>query len=311
MNIIEKCLCGNELSLEWNNNEKFKMVRCPNCNNEMKFRNPNFNENTININTYENKLKKLLGNDDPFWFTTIDNFIKTTYEDKEQAIKDLEILAKDSLKFNEFTKQIIQRKDNLKSVKEEFLNFQNQDIQRATIDMARMMNYKMHAEQLYIPILNGFQVQNDNNPQTILLASGHGFMEQLTSDGYIEDGQFEKRIDLVINNTKQFMKNNGCENVENSFIYYKDYNNGTFNFKLYVQDMVVNIENQKKVIRAFIAYFVEPRMHDFYQLSLSVGPFTMPTEQLKIGIIDLEQDQITISLDNLMKTIMDNLKYKN
>lgn len=261
--------------------------------------------------TYEERLKKLLGNNDPFWYTTIDNFVRTTYEDKEQAISDLENLAKDNAKFNEFTRQIIQRKDNLKSVKEEFLNFQNQDIQRATIDMARMMNYKMHAEQLYIPILNGFKVQNDNNPQTILLASGHGFMEQLTSDGYIEDGQFEKRIDLVINNTKQFMKNNGCENVENSFIYYKDYNNGTFNFKLYVQDMVVNIENQKKVIRAFIAYFVEPRMHDFYQLSLSVGPFTMPTEQLKIGTIDLEQDQITISLDNLMNTIMDNLKYKN
>ncbi len=179
------------------------------------------------------------------------------------------------------------------------------------IDMARMMNYRLHAEQLSIPVLNDFQVENDNNPQTILLASGHGFTEQLVSDGYIDDGAFEQRIELVINNTKQFMKNNGCENVDNSFIYYKDYNNGVFNFKIYVSDMIIPVNHEKRIIRQFNAYFVEPKMHDFYQLSLSAGPFTLPTEQLKVGIIDLQNDQITVSLDNLMKTLLDNLKYKN
>ena len=178
-------------------------------------------------------------------------------------------------------------------------------------DAARMMNYKLHAEQLNIPIVNGFQVRNDGNPQTILLATGPGFTEQLTSDGFIQDGDFENRINLVITNTKQFMKNNNCENVDNSFIYYKDYNNSVFNFKLYVQDMIIPIQNEKKVIRTLIAYFVEPKMHDFYQMSLSVGPFTMPTEQLKIGTIDLQNDQVTSSLDYLMKNILDNLKYKN
>ena len=178
------------------------------------------------------------------------------------------------------------------------------------IDATRMMNYKLHAEQLNIPIVNGLQVKSDGNPQTILLAYGHGFTEQLTSDGFIQDGDFENRINLVITNTKQFMRNNNCENVENSFIYYKDYSNGVFNFKLYVQDMIIPIQNEKKAIRTFIAYFVEPEMHDFYQMSLSVGPFTMPTEQLKIGTIDLQDDQITISLNNLMKDILDNLKYK-
>lgn len=182
---------------------------------------------------------------------------------------------------------------------------------KISMEMARMMNYRMHAEQLFVPILNDFQVENDNNPQTILLASGHGFVEQLTSDGHIDDGQFEQRIDLVIKNTKEFMKNNNCENVDNSFIFYKEYNSGVFDFKLYIQDMIIPVQNEKKVIRNFIAYFVEPKMHDFYQFSLSAGPFTMPTEQLKIGIIDLQNDQVTISLDNLMKTLLDNLKYKN
>ena len=134
------------------------------------------------------------------------------------------------------------------------------------VDAARMMNYKLHAEQLNIPIVNGFQVENDGNPQTILLASGHGFTEQLTSDGFIQDVDFENRINLVITNTKQFMRNNNCENVDNSFIYYKDYSNGVFNFKLYVQDIIIPIQNEKKVIRTLIAYFVEPKMNDNYQM---------------------------------------------
>ena len=58
---------------------------------------------------------------DPFWIDAIDRFIEATYENKEQGISDLEELAKDRTRFNEFTKQIIQRKDDLKSVKAEFL----------------------------------------------------------------------------------------------------------------------------------------------------------------------------------------------
>lgn len=187
---------------------------------------------------------------------------------------------------------------------------ENKDLQNAAIEMARMTNYRKHAEQLFVPILKDFQVKNDNNPQTILLASGDGFMEQLTSDGYIDDGQFEQRIDLVIKNTQEFMKKNNCENIDNSFIYYKDYNNGVFDFKIYIQDMIMPVQNEKKVIRTFIAYFVEPKMHDFYQFSLGTGPFTIPTEQLKTGVIDLQNDQVTILLDNLMKTLLDNLKYR-
>ncbi len=187
----------------------------------------------------------------------------------------------------------------------------NSNQTNVAMDMARMMNCRLHAEQLFVPVLNEFRIENDNNPQTILLASGHGYIEQLTSDGHIEDGQFEQRIDLVIKNTKDFMRNNNCENVDNSFIYYKDYNNGIFNFKLYFQDMVIPAQNEKKVIRNLLAYFVEPRMHDFYQFSLGAGPFTMPTELLKIGTVDLQSDQVTMALDKLMKDLLDNLKYKN
>ena len=40
------------------------------------------------------------------------------------------------------------------------------------------------------------------------------------SDGYIEDGQFEDRINKVINSSKQFMITRGCENLDGSFIYH-------------------------------------------------------------------------------------------
>ena len=36
--IIEKCICGNELKITRNEGEEFKAVRCPNCNNEMRFK---------------------------------------------------------------------------------------------------------------------------------------------------------------------------------------------------------------------------------------------------------------------------------
>lgn len=79
--------------------------------------------------SYEERLKQLLGNNDPFWYATIDNFIKSTYEDKEQGISDLENLAKDGVRFNEFTKQVIQKKDDLKSVKDEFFIEENINVE--------------------------------------------------------------------------------------------------------------------------------------------------------------------------------------
>lgn len=187
----------------------------------------------------------------------------------------------------------------------------NENLVNSAVDIARNLNYRMHAEQLNIPVLNGLQVIEDKNPQIIMVATGGGYTEQLVSDGYIADGEFEKRIEDVIATTKKWMESNHFENVGNSFIKYKDYSNGVFNYKLYVQDMIIPDANGKKVIRMMIAYFVEPKMHDFYQASLSVGPLPMPTEKLKVGVIDLEHDEITAILDKAFTIYLNNLKYKN
>lgn len=187
----------------------------------------------------------------------------------------------------------------------------NNDAARLSSELAKRMNYRLHAKQLNIPILNDFVVQEDGNPQTVLLATGSGFIEQLTSDGFVEEGDFEKRINLVIDNTKQFMRINGCENVNNSFMKLREYSNGTFNFSIYVQDMVLPIPGQKRVLRSFVAFFYEPRMKDFYQFTLSIGPIALPAEHLKVWKIDLIDDQVTIGLDSMLKTLLDNLSYKD
>ena len=177
-------------------------------------------------------------------------------------------------------------------------------------NITQAANYKLHAEQLSVPVLDDFHLVNDDNPQIIFTAMGHGYIEQLVSDGHIEDDDFENRIDLVIKNVKEYMKANNFEDVDKSFIYYKDYDNGVFKFKLYFQDMIRNEGDNKKIMRTLYAFFVEPNFHDFYQFSLGTGQFDMPTKMLKPGVIDLENDQVTRAIDKLMQGLLENIKYK-
>ncbi len=372
IDMINNCSCGFEFNIIWNNYEVSKMFICPQCgcqvvfNRELSMENVNFN--------YEDRLKKVFKDADPFLVDVINNFIKNTYDDLNKGLDDIEKLMQDRSKFNDFTRQLVKGINNLFDIKNEFIknvskndyserncdivvnnqdnnnydneipiitdgqddndsdvnnqdnnNYDNEipiitdgqddnnndnDILNTTTNMARMMNYRQHASQLKIPILNGFNVEKNDNPQTILLASGHGYTEQLISDGFIEEGEFEERIKLAINKSKEFMKDNGLDDVDNSFTYFKDYHNGLFHFKVYIQDMIINDGNDRKIIRQMNAYFIEPKMHDFYQLSLAVGPFKMPTKFLKIEKSELKNDKVTQTLNNLMKKLLINLKYK-
>lgn len=180
-------------------------------------------------------------------------------------------------------------------------------------NMARMLNYRTHAENLFVPLMNGFAKEPDSdNPQVIFIASGGGFTEQLVSDGPMSSGEtFDDRINLVVNNTRDFMKNENLEDPDKNFFYYKDFKTDNFLFKVYIQDMIFMFNGEKKVIRQLNSFFLEPHFHDFYQLSLAAGPFTMPTEMLKTGIVDLENDKVTQALVNMNDTLMANIKYNS
>ena len=187
-----------------------------------------------------------------------------------------------------------------------------QNINDTAIKMAQTLNLKLHAEQLFIPLINNFKIEQVQDPQMILSATDGMFIEQLVSDGPMNPNEtFEQRINLVEKNTLNFMKSHSSLNNEQNLFFYKDYSNGIFNYKIYVQDFIVNVQNTTKVIRQLNAYFIEPKFNDFYQLTIASPALQMPTEILKLGVVDIASDQITQSLDNLLKLLMDNLKYKD
>ena len=166
----------------------------------------------------------------------------------------------------------------------------------AALKLAKIMNYRKHAEMLDIPLLNGFEVKKSDVPSVILLATNNGIMEQLVSDGTIDES-FEERIKLVISNTKDFMKKTGCQNIDDSFIYYKDYSNGVFDYKLYFCDIV----KDNKVVRQINAYFIEPESRYFYEIILAAPP---------IDKIDVN-DNITKNILQRLKVILNNIKYND
>lgn len=116
---VEKCMCGNELKINWESNEKFKMVRCSNCNAEMKFRNPNLIEEKL-----DDIIDKVV-NGDPFWKTTIKKYFDglTTKNDNDK-INFLKKLVKDKDLFNEFTKELV-KNENSKNLYEKYVKILN------------------------------------------------------------------------------------------------------------------------------------------------------------------------------------------
>lgn len=178
------------------------------------------------------------------------------------------------------------------------------------ISMAKIMNFREHANQLRIPLLKDFNVIQDDSPQTIFIAEKDGYLEQITTDGYIEE-TIDERIDVIINNTKDYMLNSGCIDIDKSFKYYKDYTNNIFNYKIYVCDLIVPANDEIKVVRQFNAYFIEEKMHDFYQVSISSAPMDYPNNNLKVDMIDIENDPITKELYNKLIAVLNNLGYKS
>ena len=178
------------------------------------------------------------------------------------------------------------------------------------IQMTRDLDYMLHAQGLDIPLLDGFQLLESDDPQIVLLATKDDYIEQVTSDGYAEAGTFDKRIESVISTTKQFMKDSGCEDVDNCFRFYKETEKEKFNFKTYVCDMIIPIKGDKLLTRQFISYFYEPVIQDFYQITVSSAPVKMPSKEILLGKIDLDNDKVTSKLNKYMDEIIEKFDYK-
>ena len=184
------------------------------------------------------------------------------------------------------------------------------DFMEEIIEMTRDIDYKLHAQGINFPLLEDFQVLESDDAQIILLAEKDGFVEQVTSDGYMEEGTFDKRIEAVINSTKQFMIESGCERVDEAFRFFKETKNANFTFKTYVCDMIIPINDEKIVQRQFISYFYDPVINDFYQITASSSPSSMPPKDIVLDKIDVENDKITSKLNKYMDEIINKIDYR-
>ncbi len=178
--------------------------------------------------------------------------------------------------------------------------------------LAQMINYRLHAEQLDIPLLKDFEVQPTMTASIILFATNPVFAETLSSFGPLDPNEtFEQSVSLInADKVKELIEASPLNN-DKSLFFYEDYTNGTFNYKVYVEDGIRVLDGKERIMRRFIAYFVEPKFNDLYQLCMASTFFEVPTRVLKLGVVDLEHDTITQGLYSMLKYLMDNLKYKD
>lgn len=167
--------------------------------------------------------------------------------------------------------------------------------------------YRLHAQELKFELPEGYAEKSQTNPQVVRFAQSNvGLLFQVAIDGAMLLGEtFEERIKKVIDKTVDYMKKSNCSHPEKNYFYLKDYTNGTFNFKIYVQDVVIG----GKVIRMLNAFFLEPRHNEFYQISFSAGPFPFPTKILKVGEFS-GHDQISTLLLSHLEFVLSRLSYK-
>lgn len=190
--------------------------------------------------------------------------------------------------------------------------------ERTAIKVAEKANTIQNVDRLLIPILEGFKVVKQDifnkDSNTFFVAVKNNTLEQFQTDGELKEKEsFEERIDKVIKDIKNTVKNNELYKGNNDFIvYYKNYDNNFFDFKIYIQDILVGTPDDPKFIRQMSAFFVEGIGNEFCQVSLAAGQYKVSDKyKLLKDIKEYNKDEIILSLEQGLKVIMDNIIYKD
>ena len=178
------------------------------------------------------------------------------------------------------------------------------------------LNTIENINDLEIPILDNFKVlksEIDSESNVIFVASNGNTIEQFLTEGTVDETvKLENKIKEIIATINKQVKNNPLYKNRNYIKKYKTYNNGTFDFMIYIQDIITGTSTNTSFIRQLNAYFIEPEGREFCQVSLSAGRYRVSEEYKLINDINkLEEDKIIIELDKSLTKILDNLKYKN
>ena len=142
----------------------------------------------------------------------------------------------------------------------------------------------------------------------IFVATKDGAIEQFLTDGQlIDDEEFEERVEKVLNGIRREVRNNPLYAGNGRYIdFYKFHKTPLFDFKIYVQDILIDKEH---FVRQMNAYFIEPKSKEFCQLSLAIGQYLKREYKLLRETDDLSKDILNQTLEKAMIIIMDNIVY--
>jgi len=185
------------------------------------------------------------------------------------------------------------------------------------IKIAKHMNTLINFNSLAVPVLNDFIVVKKNltdpSNRIIFVAIKNNTLEQFLGDGILgKNESFEGHITGVINEIKDQVKDNPLyEGNDEYLVYYKNYENDLFDFKIYIQDILTGTPDKIKFARQMSAFFVEPKGNEFYQICMAAGQYVKSNKfKLLKDIKNYEEDDVIVGLEKNLKIIMDNITYR-
>lgn len=190
--------------------------------------------------------------------------------------------------------------------------------EKIALKMAEKANTIQNVDRLLIPILEGFKIVKQDvfnkDSNSFFVAMKNNTIEQFQTDGALREKEsFEERIDKVLDEIKDSVKDNELYKGNNDYIvYYKNYDNNFFDFRIYLQDILVGTKEDLKFIRQINAFFVEGIGNEFCQISLASGQYKVSDKfKLLKDIKEYNKDEIIKGLDQGLKVIIDNIIYKD
>ena len=186
------------------------------------------------------------------------------------------------------------------------------------ISLAKNMNTLINFNRLSIPLLDDFILVQKNltdpNNNVIFVAVKNNTLEQFLGDGALKENEsFNERLEQVINQMKEEVKGNELYEGNNDFlIYYKNYENDFFDFRIFAQDILTGTKDNLNFIRQLSAFFLEPQTNEFYQITMAAGQYVKSNKfKLLKDIKNIEKDELIIGLEKNLKLIMDNITYRD
>lgn len=175
------------------------------------------------------------------------------------------------------------------------------------VEITNKLNIIINTNNYNIPLLDNFEIiKQDIKSNIIFSAKYNTTTESFLCDGLLQENEnFIDRINSIVKKTSDYLTKNKCTSYH---VYYKDYNVNGFNFKIILQDIYINRNNQILTVKNINTYFVDKNKY-VYLLSLASGPYLFnDSKQLK-NIKSIKEDVVYSSLEKGMYLILDNIKY--